>query len=74
MKMKAYTVCARAQASIFMVLWPFSRKKNRQIFEEVWTMPEKVVKGKDLGPKEWMAVFSQNVWEILSKSYIEVYV
>ena len=49
MKMKAYTVCARAQASIFMVLWPFSRKKkHRQIVEEVWTMTEKVVKSKDL--------------------------
>ena len=48
MKMKAYTVCARAQASTFMVSWPFSRKKNRQIVEEVWTMTEKVVKSKDL--------------------------
>ena len=28
MKMKAYTVCARAQASIFMVFWPFSPKKK----------------------------------------------
>ena len=68
MKMKAYTVCARAQASIFMVFWPFS-KKNCQIVEEVWTMTEQVVKSKDLRrqTKEWMAVFSQNVWEILSK-------
>ena len=68
MKMKAYTVCARAQASIFMVLWPFS-PKNCQIVEEVWTMTEQVVKSKDLRrqTKEWMAVFSQTVWEILSK-------
>ena len=28
MKMKTYTVCARAQASIFMVFWPFSTKKK----------------------------------------------
>ena len=28
MKMKTYTVCARAQASIFMVFWPISKKKE----------------------------------------------
>ena len=70
MKMKAYNVCARAQSSIFMVFWPFGqKKKNCQIVEEVWTMTEQVVKRKDLKrqTKEWMAVFSQNVWEILSK-------
>ena len=69
MKMKAYTVCARAQASIFMVFWPFSQKKNCQIVEEVWTMTEQVVKSKDLRrqTKECMAVFSQTVWQILSK-------
>ena len=68
MKMKAYAVCARAQASTFMVSWPFSRKKNRQIVEEVWTMTEKVVKSKDLRrqTKEWKAVFSQTAWEIWS--------
>ena len=73
MKMKAYTVCARAQASIFMVFWPFS-PKNCQIVEEVWTMTEQVVKSKDLRrqTKEWMAVFSQTVWEILSKK-LKVY-
>ena len=67
MKIKAYTVCARAQASIFMVFWPFS-KKNCQIVEEVWTMTEQVVKSKDLRrqTKECMSVFSQTVWEILS--------
>ena len=67
MKMKVYAVCARAQASIFMVFCPFSRKKNCQIVEEVWTITEQVVKSKDLRTKEMMAVFSQNVWEILSK-------
>ena len=36
MKMKTYTVCARAQASIFMVFWPISKKKrNCQIVEDV---------------------------------------
>ena len=61
MKMKTYTVCARAGHSV--------EKNNRQIVEEVWTMTEKVVKSKDLRrqTKEWMAVFSQTVWEILSK-------
>ena len=29
MKMKVYTVCARAQASIFMVFWPFKSKERR---------------------------------------------
>ena len=33
-KMKAYNVCARAQASIFTVLCPFSQR-NCQIVEEV---------------------------------------
>ena len=67
MKMKAYTVSARAQASIFMIFLPFSKKKkNRQIVEEVWTMTEQAVKSKDLRrqTKEWMAVFSQTVWEV----------
>ena len=34
MKMKAYTVCARAQASIFMVFWPFSPKKNVKLLKK----------------------------------------
>ena len=69
MKTKAYTVCARDQASIFMVFSPFSQKNSCQIVEKVWTMTEQVVKSEDLWrqTKEWMAVFSQNVWEILSK-------
>ena len=33
-KIKAYTVCARAQASVFTVLCPFSQR-NCQIVEEV---------------------------------------
>ena len=51
---------ARAQASIYMVFWPFSRKKKCQIVKEVWTMTEQVVKSKDLKKQtkhEWMAVF-----------------
>ena len=46
-QMKAYTVCARAQASIFTVLCPFSQR-NCQIVKEVRTMREQVVKRKDL--------------------------
>ena len=45
--MKAYTVCATAQASIFTVFWAF-RQRNCQIVEEVWTMSEQVVKSKDV--------------------------
>ena len=41
MKMKTYTICARDQASIFMVFWPFSQKKNCQIVEEVKTLEDK---------------------------------
>ena len=46
------------------------KKKNCQIVEEVWTMTEQVVKSKDLRrqTKEWMAVFSQSVWECYRKS------
>ena len=62
MKMKAYTFCARPRASIFMVFWPFSQKKNCQIVEEVGTMTKQVVKSEDLTrqTKEWMAVFFTN--------------
>ena len=69
MKMKDYTVCARAQASIFMFFLPFSQKRNRQNVEEAWTMTEIVVKSEDLTrqTKDWMAVFSQTVWEISKK-------
>ena len=35
MKVKAYPVFARAQASIFIVFGPFSPKKNCQIIEKV---------------------------------------
>ena len=41
MKMKTYTICARDQASIFMVFWPFSQKQNCQIVEEVKTLEDK---------------------------------
>ena len=44
MKMKVYTVCARAQASIFMVFWPFSQnkivklsKKSEQSWPNRWS-------------------------------------
>ena len=45
--MKAYTVCATAQASIFTVFGAFSQR-NCQIVEDVWTMSEQVVKSKDV--------------------------
>ena len=70
MEMKAYTVCARAQASIFMVSWPWPfSKKNCPIVKEVWTMTEQVVKSKDLRrqTKEWIANFSQTVWEMFNR-------
>ena len=47
-KMEVYTVCARAEASIYGTrLCPFSQR-NCQIVEEVWTVREQVVKSKDL--------------------------
>ena len=46
-KMKAYTVCARAQAFIFTVLCPFSQR-NCEIIEEVIKMKEQAVKSKEL--------------------------
>ena len=69
MKMKAYNVWARAQASISWSSGNSVKKKKSHIVEEVWTMTGQVVKSKDLRKqtKEWMAVFSQTVWEILSK-------
>ena len=70
MEMKAYTVCARAQASIFMVSWPWPfSKKNCPIVKEVWTMTKQVVKSKDLRrqTKEWIANFSQTVWEMFNR-------
>ena len=70
MKMKAYTVCATKSSGIYFYgLLAIQSKKNCQIVEEVWTMTEQMVKSKDLRrqTKECMAVFSQTVWEILSK-------
>ena len=63
-KLKAYTVCARAHASICTVFWRFSQR-NCQIVEEVWTLSGQVVKSKDLRrqTKEWMAVFFNIVCE-----------
>ena len=46
MKMKAYTICARAQASIFMVFWPFSGKKKLA----------KLLKKSERWPKKWSKV------------------
>ena len=45
MKMKSYTVFARAQASIFIVFWPFSRMNCvRNIMRNIIEEPRDVVK------------------------------
>ena len=51
MKMKAYTVCARAQASIFMVFWPFSQKKIVKLLKKSERWPNKWSKVKTLEDK-----------------------
>ena len=51
MKMKAYTVCATDQASIFMVFWPFSQKTIRQILKKSERWPNKWSKVKTLEGK-----------------------
>ena len=51
MKMKAYTVCARAQASIFMVFWPFSPKKIVKLLKKSERWPNKWSKVKTLEDK-----------------------
>ena len=68
--MKVCTVCARAQASIFMVLWPFSPKKNCEIVEEIWTMIERVVKSKGLRrqPRSGWPFFTNCVRNIIEKA------
>ena len=50
-KMKAYTVCARAQASIFMVFWPFSQKKIVKLLKKSERWPNKWSKVKTLEDK-----------------------
>ena len=58
--LKAYTVCARAQASIFMVFWPFSQKKLKK--SERW--PNKWSKVKTLEDKPRSAwPFFHKLWE-----------
>ena len=51
MKMKAYTVCARTQASNFMVLWPFSSKKIAKLLKKSERWPNKWSKVKTLEDK-----------------------
>ena len=51
MKMKAYTVCARAQASIFMVFWPFRPKKIAKLLKKSERWPNKWSKVKTLEDK-----------------------
>ena len=73
--MKVYSVCARAQASIFMVFWPFSPKNNCQNKllkkSERWTMIDRVVKSKDLRrqPRSaWPFFFTKCVRNIIEKA------
>ena len=41
-KMKAYTVCATAQASIFTVFWPFSQRAvSEQLVKRIKTLEDK---------------------------------
>ena len=70
MKMKAYTVCARAQASIFMVFWPFSRKKKSPNCWRSVNDGRKVVKSKDLRrqTKEGWPFFTNCVRNTLEKA------
>ena len=49
--MKAYTVCARAQASIFMVFCPFSPKKIVKLLKKSERCPNKWSKVKTLEDK-----------------------
>ena len=67
MKMMVYTVCE--QRHLFLWSSGHSVQNNGHVVEDVWTMTEQMVKSKDLRrqTKEGMAVFSQTVWEILSK-------
>ena len=51
MKMKAYTVCPRAQASIFMVFLPFSQKKIAKLLKKSERWPNKWSKVKTLEDK-----------------------
>ena len=52
MKMKAYTVCARDQASIFMVFWPLSpKKKIAKLLKKSERWPNKWSKVKTLEDK-----------------------
>ena len=51
MKMKACIVCARAQASIFMVFWQFSPKKIAKLLKKSERWPNKWSKVKTLEDK-----------------------
>ena len=51
MKMKAYSVCARAQTSIFMVFWLFRQKKTVKLLNKTERWPNKWWKVKTLEDK-----------------------
>ena len=71
MKMKAYTVCTKAEASIFFWFSCHSVKEIVKLLNEVWMIyvSEQVVESKRL-QKTHQGVYGRlflNVWEMLSK-------
>ena len=70
-KMKAYAVCATAQASFFTVFWPFSQR-NCSTVEEFWTTSKHVIESKDFRrqTKEFQS-FEPNGMEIYDQQRLE---
>ena len=70
MKMKAYTVCARAQASIFMVFWSFSQNKIVKLLKKSERWPNKWSKVKTLEdkPKSAWPFFTNCARNIIEKA------
>ena len=73
MKMKAYTVCARDQASIFMVFWPFSQKEKKiaKLLKKSERWPNKGSKVKTLEdkPRGGWPFFHKTCEKYYPKSY-----
>ena len=68
--MKAYTVCARAQASIFTVLCPFSQR-NCQLLKKSERRENKWSKVKTLQDKprsRWPGFFTNCVKNVIEKA------
>ena len=71
MKLKAYNVCARAQASIFMVFWPLSpKKKIAKLLKKSERWPNKWSKVKTLEdkPRSKWPFFTKCVRNIIEKA------